>query len=172
MQLKKISFSTCEFIRRTCGLRINSQILIIFIFITLLFSIGCKKKAAVQEPVVSQTEAQTLPADFIAFYEKFHADSAYQMAHIQFPLEGFPAQADSNIVMEKSFRWTADTWRMHRHISLLDTLFIRKFESPLPMMVTEKIQQRNTPFSMYRRFYKRGDEWMLIFYSDMNAMNE
>ena len=176
MPLKKHKGSG-EFIRQTQGRRINSPLQSVIaalsiLFITLSLSVGCKKNAQAKEVVISAEQAQTLPADFLEFYKKFHSDSLYQMAHIQFPLEGYPSQADEKTVAEGTFRWTADKWLMHRMEGFSDTLFTRKFESPLPEMVTEILKQRNTPFAMYRRFYKRGNEWMLIFYSDMNAMKE
>src|SRR5690606_16234559 len=36
-------------------------------------------------------EVSHLPADFLAFFDEFHADTAYHMTHIHFPLEGLPA---------------------------------------------------------------------------------
>jgi hypothetical protein len=142
------------------------------LFITLSFSTSCKRDAKVKEVIIAPEQAQALAADFLEFYKKFHTDSAYQMGHIQFPLEGFPSQADSTLIASGTFRWTADTWRMHRMEAFSDTAFTRTFESPLPEMVGETLRQKNTPFAMYRRFYKRGNDWNLIFYSDMNAMKE
>jgi hypothetical protein len=142
------------------------------LFITLLSSTSCKRDAKVKEVVITPEQAQAVPDDFLEFYKKFHSDSAYQMAHIQFPLEGFPSQADSAVIASGNFRWTAETWRMHRMEAFSDTAFTRTFLSPLPEMVGETLRQKNTPFAMYRRFYKRGNDWNLIFYSDMNAMKE
>jgi hypothetical protein len=142
------------------------------LFITLLFSTSCKRDAKVKEVTIAPEQAQAVPSDFLEFYKKFHTDSAYQMAHIQFPLEGYPSQADSATIASGTFRWNAETWRMHRMDAFSDTAFIRSFESPLPEMVGETLRQKNTPFAMYRRFYKRGNDWTLIYYSDMNAMKE
>jgi hypothetical protein len=127
---------------------------------------SCKR----QPPALNQTEAEGLAADFVQFYEKFHADSAYQMAHISFPLEGYPMSPDS-ATLANNFRWTADKWAMHRGNMFVDSLYTRRFDSPLPNMITEVIIQKDRPFGTYRRFLKRDDGWYLIFYSDMNRMD-
>jgi Domain of unknown function (DUF4348) len=128
--------------------------------------ISCKP----QPPALKQEEAATLAADFVAFYEKFHTDSAFQMAHISFPLEGYPMSPDS-ATLASNFRWTADKWVMHRGSMFVDSIYIRQFDSPLPTMITEVVKQKNTPYGTYRRFLKRDDSWYLIFYSDMNRMD-
>ncbi len=136
-------------------------------FTMLIFFSECKHKDA-----ILKEQSKGLPADFVQFYEKFHTDSAYQMAHIQFPLEGYPAQADSSVLAAGNFRWTADKWIMHRMKGFTDSLYTRSFDVAIPGIVTETIRQKNTPFSMYRRFYKRGEEWNLILYADMNPLQE
>ncbi len=55
-------------------------------YFLLLFSgaaflfLSCKNTPAATGKLVAFGQ---LPADFQAFYEKFHADSAYQIAHMQ-----------------------------------------------------------------------------------------
>ena len=51
-----------------------------------------------------------------------------------------------------------------------DSLYTRKFDMPMPTVITEVIMQKQTTFGTYRRFLKRDNDWMLIFYSDMNRM--
>jgi hypothetical protein len=170
MQLKKNNTALMNFPKIENFWKVVAPTSILFIILSL--SISCKKKEKAKEIIITPEQAQTLPADFLEFYKKFHGDSLYQVAHIQFPLEGYPSQADAKTITEGTFRWTAETWRMHRMEAFSDTIFTRKFESPLPVMVMETVKQRNTPFAMYRRFYKRGEDWMLIYYSDMNAMKE
>jgi hypothetical protein len=146
-----------------------------FILCTLFIAFtSCKNKQSkeVKEPVMSSEETQSLPADFLDFYKKFHSDSTYQMAHIQFPLQGYPTQVDNDttVFVEESFRWQADKWIMHRMEAFSDTAFTRKFETPMPMFVNEMIHQKNSPFKMFRRFYKRDNDWFLIYYGAMNAV--
>ena len=142
----------------------------VFIF-TAFFFTNCNRKKETKESF-SMEVSKELPADFLAFYDKFHQDSAYQMAHIIFPLEGYPAQVDSATVAEGTFRWYAETWRMHKMAGFTSTDFTRTFEEKLPGMINETILQNGSPYGMFRRYYKRGDEWFLIFYSDMNPIKE
>ena len=134
--------------------------------ILLIFLTNCRQKPALQ-----QQEITALPADFVAFYEKFHADSAYQMAHIQFPLEGYP-QAPDSATLAANFHRTADKWLMHRSTMFVDSLYTRQFDVPMEGLVNEIIMQRNVPYGTYRRFFKRSDGWFLIFYSDMNRIEK
>jgi hypothetical protein len=139
----------------------------IFTFSLLIFGESCKKKSS-----LNREEKGTLPKDFVAFYDKFHKDSAYQVAHITFPLEGFPTQADSSVFDNGGYRWQKENWQMHRLENFSDSLFVRQFDSPTEGYVVELVKQKNTPFGIMRRFFKRGDEWFLIFYSDMNTIQE
>ena len=127
---------------------------------------SCKPQA----PALKQDEVAGLPPDFVTFYEKFHADSAFQMAHISFPLEGYPMSPDS-ATLANNFRWTADKWLMHRGAMFVDSLYTRRFDRPMATVITEVIMQKERPFGTYRRFLKRDDSWYLIFYSDMNRID-
>lgn len=135
--------------------------------IALIFLTQCKRR---ESALKGQTEG--LPTDFTTFYDKFHSDSAYQMAHITFPLEGYPSNADSATLANGGFYWQKDKWIMHKMEGFSDSLYNRQFDISMPGIINETIRQKNTPYSMYRRFYKRGDDWQLIFYADMNAVKE
>ena len=146
----------------------------VFIFVALIFT-NCNSplnppKRDLNNDPSKGVISKELPTDFVAFYEKFHQDSAYQIAHIIFPLEGYPAQVDSAIVAEGTFRWYAETWRMHKMAGFTSTDFTRTFDEKLQGMVNETILQNGSPYGMFRRYYKRGDEWFLIYYSDMNPI--
>ncbi len=132
----------------------------------VLLFISCKNDVK-----LSQKEAQGLSEEFVTFYNKFHNDSAYQMAHIQFPLEGYPSGNLSDSTKNVSeFRWTADKWVMHRLGQFSDSLYVREFEQPMPIMVNEIIIEKKSKYGIMRRFLKRDNDWMLIFYSDMNRL--
>jgi hypothetical protein len=135
------------------------------LILALLFA-ACKRT----EPALKQDEVAGLPDDFVSFYEHFHADSAYQMAHITFPLEGYPTAPDSATLASK-FHWKKEEWLMHRGKMFIDSLYTRRFEAPMPTVITETIIQKDQPVGTYRRFMKREDGWYLIFYSDMNRMD-
>ena len=118
----------------------------------------------------NQTEAAVLPADFDTFYEKFHEDSLYQLAHIQFPLSGLPLNVDSLTQVSGSFRWSADNWLMHHDPIGEDKNIGRTFSfSPImDNLIIENVIDKSNGFGTERRFLKQGNEWMLIYYSDMN----
>lgn len=115
-----------------------------------------------------QTDA-ALPADFQAFYGKFHADSLYQIAHISWPLSGKIArQLDSAHVALEETDWQPETWRMQHTVDFSTGEFVREFEPLGDVMVIERIRTPGSEFSLERRFAKRPDgEWQLIYYRDM-----
>ncbi len=139
---------------------------LVILALTFLLLPSCKN-----EVKLPKDEAQGLTEDFVQFYDKFHNDSVYQMAHIQFPLEGYPSGSLADSIKDvASFRWTADKWVMHRPMEANDSLYSRQFEQPMPIMVNEVIIDKKTKYGMMRRFLKRDSEWQLIFYSDMNRI--
>ena len=142
---------------------ISQWSLVIF---SVLFMISCKNDIK-----LSEKEAQGLPEDFVTFYNTFHNDSAFQMAHIQFPLEGYPSGNLSDSTQNVAdFRWTADKWVMHRLSQFNDSLYVRQFEQPMPIMINEIILEKKSKYGILCRFLKRDNEWQLIFYSDMNRL--
>ena len=144
---------------------ISCWALVIFGMVIILLS-ACKNDVK-----LPKKEVNGLPDDFVEFYNTFHTDSTFQMAHIEFPLEGYPsgANADSTQDMSK-FRWTADKWQMHRLNFYNDKDFSRRFDSPMQIVVNEIIVQKQSGYGTLRRFMKRGTDWHLIFYSDMNRL--
>jgi hypothetical protein len=142
--------------------------LIFLNFFTLLFLFSACKN----QPKMESAESKQLPADFIQFYEKFHADSIYQMAHIQFPLEGYPEYADSSQLDEGKFYWQKETWVLHKLENFSEPLYYRQTEEPIKGIIAEAIISKKEQIGIYRRFYKRDNEWFLIFYSGMNSMKK
>jgi hypothetical protein len=139
-------------------------------FATLIFVV-LSLSACKNEQKLPQEETKDLPEDFVKFYNKFHNDSLFQVAHIEFPLEGYPSgNLKDSTLNGAEFRWTADKWQMHRLATFDGTQFTRTFESPMPIVVNEIIIQKQNGYGTLRRFLKRGDEWHLIFYSDMNRL--
>ncbi len=84
------------------------NLLSIFVFI-LIFT-HCKN-----EPQKVIVEGQlTGNKEFDEFYLRFHRDTAYQAAHITFPLEGLPPSADSTAFTGGDFRWQRNGWEYHQ----------------------------------------------------------
>lgn len=135
---------------------------VFWFWMLVLLSISCGRNK--QEATVA--EASTLPADFEVFYEKFHKDTAYQKAHIVFPLEGQPAKKDEGAVADPNFKWQKNTWLMHKPYDDMGGTFSRSFLS-FNDIVTEEIADGTGQFTMTRRFAKLDGEWHLIYYKEM-----
>ncbi len=120
-----------------------------------------------EEPTTSSAE---LPADFVAFYERFHLDSLYQMNHIDFPLEGTPPMHDTLTLQEPSFRWKASEWILHKPFAQDLQGYQQSFLKFEDGIIIEKIIQAQVNIGMERRFVKREDEWVLIYYAAMSPL--
>lgn len=110
----------------------------------------------------------SIPEDFTTFYEKFHSDSQFQMAHISWPLAGKSGiQKDSSSTGTIDKIWVPDEWKLHNLNAFNPNDYKREWEAVGEVMVMERITARAVPFGIERRFAKRADnEWELIFYSD------
>jgi hypothetical protein len=137
--------------------------------ISLLFQ-NCKNKSnnqlAASDQVVTTGQ---IPKDFEDFYEKFHTDSAYQIAHITWPLQGTKGiQRDSTTTGVEDTYWKQEDW----HLMRLDLIRSGEYlieQNPIgDMMILERIRAKAVPFGIERRFAKQvNGEWELIFYSDV-----
>ena len=115
-------------------------------------------------------DSLALPEDFIAFYQQFHDDSSYQMAHIMFPLAGVPANVDTLSTDAKKFRWQLADWKIHRPFDQSLTGYTKSYSKFEEGIVIETIAQKQVGVGMERRFAKVDEEWMLIYYAGMNYL--
>lgn len=120
--------------------------------------------------LVPSTEVADMPSGFADFFEEFHRDSLYQVAHTVFPLEGIPANADSLDLVRNDFRWALDRWVMHRPFNAMDGQFERKFVPLGNDLVVEQIKGVQGQYGMQRRFAREADGWYLIYYAGMNRL--
>lgn len=132
----------------------------------LIFSALISCKGDKPSTTDAENKVQSLPPDFEAFYEKFHRDTAFQMAHIVFPLEGRPALRDGASEVDESFRWQKKDWVIHKPYSDMGGSFSRSFLS-FSDIVTENIEDGTGQFTMVRRFAKMDNDWYLIYYKEM-----
>jgi len=116
--------------------------------------------------------ANDLPADFSNFYEEFHADSVYQINHVVFPLQGLPAYADSITMVEGTFRFQKEDWTTHKPFQDETGSFKREFKILGDGFVVEEIKDAQNGIGMQRRFAKRGAEWYLIYYAEINFVGK
>lgn len=107
-----------------------------------------------------------MPADFIEFYKLFHQDSAYQVAHITFPLSGILQDTAGR---DSAITWLAENWKIHKQV-IPDDLWAVDFTVPMEGVVIEFIHARNAGYYMERRFAKMGDAWNLIYYAGLQSM--
>jgi hypothetical protein len=101
-------------------------------------------------------EFSDLPADFRAFYDKFHEDSLYQS-------DGTPKKV---LAM-----WEPSNWTMQRRPDMKDAGLKRSTETLDDLLVIERLQYPMVNYGLERHFYKdENKEWKLIFYSEMQEL--
>lgn len=115
----------------------------------------------------------TLPEDFVKFYDRFHTDSMYQLDHIVFPLEGLPhSTGDGDTTDTKRFFWNREGWKKHNHFNDPSGQFEHWYEVIGDRVIEHWLLMRGTKMVMRRRFAKLDDEWYLIYYSGLRPAEE
>ena len=143
-----------------------NYIFLLFLMILISIFIGCRevpKESANEPPVI-------VVSGFETFYEHFHSDTAYQLSHIRFPLEGMPSYADGEEVDISNFRWQKEDWVIHKKMD--DEDFEVRFEVFDESLITEIIKHRSKQVALVRRFAKSDGEWFLIYYSGLNPLRK
>lgn len=128
-----------------------------------------------QPAETTQTDAgASQPPDFQQFYTKFHADSLYQIAHINWPLPGQDVvQSDSTHADLVHKDWQREEWRMHQAVDFSAGEYEQELQLLGDMMVIERIRSVGANYGLERRFVKRPNgEWELIYYSYMHEIND
>lgn len=144
------------------------KITISFLAISLLMIIACKPSNEENTTAASQYIEQAVPNDFMVFYDQFHADSTFQLSHINFPLSGMNTDSTQNMA-SVPYIWTKEQWRPHKKFDERNGTFNRDFTN-FNGLVIEHITSNNGQFGMERRFTKLENQWMLIYYSSMKQM--
>lgn len=137
--------------------------------LTLVFA-ACKRNDGPGEGQANNASGDF--SDFEAFYNRFMTDSIYQMEHIIFPLEGIPDHADSTKIRGTSFRWTKEGWVMHRKFDPANSGYKVEFIPFGNDLMVENITHHSGQYGMMRRFAKLNNEWQLIYYVGMNAIQK
>lgn len=146
-------------IKNACPYNKKRSALVLLIIVFLFHS--CSKN--------SGDEASAMK-EFEEFYQNFQIDEAYQLEHINFPLEGLPANADAETIATQDFQWQAEDWVMQRPFDFSDGKFKRELVTFGDDLVVEKIVHQNGKFGTIRRFAKLGGEWYLIYYAGLNRI--
>ncbi len=136
--------------------------------ISLFVFFSCQNQAG-QEKVQVSNAAAGMPPGFEEFYQRFHEDSLYQIAHIVWPLAGEAGvQEDSSRVVIREIEWLPEDWHMHRPVDFASNDYRREIEQVGEVMIIERIFTKVGNFGLERRFAKSPTgEWELIFYGDM-----
>lgn len=144
------------------------------VVVTSLFFMWQNRSEQLRElPIISKPAISTNTSEgFQNFYQQFHEDSLFQIAHISFPLEGLPPQADSSTILNENFRWQKENWRMQKKFDTQDGEFTKELAELGSGMIIEQITHKTGQFGMQRRFAKIGGEWKLIYYSALNRIAE
>lgn len=135
---------------------------VILLLLTLWVLFLVYNKMVNREP---QSTAEITPSrlttEFLNFYDTFHADSIFQMQHIDFPLEGM--EKDSTGI--RDIFWTAEEWVLHK--PMMELSDYNRSYAVNPRLVVEIVEDRSKVFKMERRFFKDDGTWELIYYEEM-----
>lgn len=140
------------------------QVLSRLAFFSFLFLLACQKPA----PSSENQKPGEKSGDFETFYDRFHTDEAYQLAHIPFPIKGAPDNAANKPGYDENFTWTKENWVINKPIDLKGTQFKRELQSVSDELVVERLIHESGSYGMVRRFAKIDGEWMLIYYQGVN----
>lgn len=147
---------------------------LLFIFLVFLVlgligfqAIKTKKEATnqLQQPE-SSTHIDTLPHDFIEFYEQFQSDSIFQKSRIVWPLKGI--KVDSLTTLSSHY-FQEDNWQVHQPFNDMGGTFTRDFINYGPV-IEEVITDNGENFIARKRYSKITDGWHLIFYEQMHLI--
>lgn len=108
---------------------------------------------------------EVLSGEFKTFYNRFHSDSAYQVAHIIWPLKRI---TDDTISLPD---WTPDTWILHRPFDDMDGTFAREFAAT-GNLVVEHISDQSGTYSMERHFAPTSQGYALLYYRPMGLYGQ
>ena len=137
----------------------------------LLVILACKNKGA--SPEFPKGEVVGTPlyesVEFIEFYDKFGADSIFQLAQIVFPLQGTRRKVDSLDIVPEDFTWKQDGWVLHKPYDDKNETFQRSLTDFKGTVVIENIETENGQYSMERRFAKLSSGWHLIYYRELGV---
>ncbi len=146
---------------------------VLLIIICFIFTLAaCKNNSSAEggSQIMVAKEGSKPSDEFMTFYEKFHSDSTYQMAHITWPLQGVTDEKTDSVSVRKVLKsWEPKDWLIHHTMDYEhSTEFARTFQVIGDVMVIEVIRAKALNFGQERRFYKNeNNEWELIYYADL-----
>lgn len=113
-----------------------------------------------------------LPSSFLDFYQKFHTDTVYQMAHIQWPLKGQKVSPTDSTMTPQLYEWTRAEWAPMQMPDTTMSTLKRTYEMVGEVLVIEKMSYPMIGFGYERQFYEEEDgQWYLIYYGEAPMRN-
>ena len=131
----------------------RNLILPLSMIIVLGLSVSCKKTITVG----------SIDESFDTFYDQFHADTAFQLSRVKFPLEG------EYVTIDGGESWTWDGWEPH--VEKVTDISDPEYDTEITRKDTEvidKVWLRDSGFSVERRFQKIKGRWYLVYYETVN----
>ena len=141
------------------------------LIVTLWLTIAACRRPGGETGSAVSPEMEALYGDFVTFYERFHADSAFQMEHILFPLPGVPRNADSTVLVN-GFQWQREDWVVHRPVDYANSDFKREFIPFGDDILIEQIRHQRNDLGMIRRWQRSDGDWYLIYYAALNHVGK
>ncbi|KAA3631777.1 MAG: hypothetical protein DWQ02_15870 [Bacteroidetes bacterium] len=140
----------------------------LFLLLIVVFGVSCGNNAGKTEAEVTQTQEES----FLNFRKKFLRDTAYQMAHITFPLSGRPDKEHADDTLPNGqFVWTRANWDYHRELDAARSGFEVKYTWLTDNLVEETLVNEQIGLGMMRRFSRiNEEEWELIYYVGMSGV--
>ena len=104
----------------------------------------------------------TASEDFATFYEQFLRDSSFQMDRVRFPLPGEKVTAE---VMDSTYRWQRNDWRMLSEPEFDSTYFTRDL-TVTDTLATDEIAGKDSGL-YFKMVYRPVDKkWHLVYLVD------
>ena len=128
-----------------------------------IFLLSCKSTGKDTSQSL-KTHQVSMIESFENFNARFHADSAFQLTRIDFPLNG--QQVDG--FEEKG--WTQGNWHVMKVPvgAPIDTLEYKRTIESTDSSVSEEIWVEDSGFRVERTFKLINGKWFLTFYNDIN----
>ncbi|MDD2278807.1 MAG: DUF4348 domain-containing protein [Bacteroidales bacterium] len=134
----------------------------VFFYLLILTALisSCKAKQATKNTYTSSISSDE---NFDKFYNRFHADSAFQISRIVFPLDGMYTNGHE----EK--RWDKKNWVIIKtRIYDIDTTDFKVDYKKTENTFTQKVWVENSGFASQCRFELIKKKWHLVYFLDQN----
>lgn len=135
----------------------------------IILTVSCRNPNNTTELATSEISQVKDLKGFQEFYDRFHRDSAYQMEHIIWPLQGNFQQIENGDLID--VKWGQNDWTLHQPMNLGND-FVQEIQVIGDGLVLETIRAKAGNYSLVRRFSLLGGDWNLIYYQESILQND